>query len=199
MRRVYILILSAALFGCGGGEEENSETSTDSTTVETEVSEENVEKPKKKPKSPRVQASGMVDGVQVDIDYGSPFVKGRTIWGELVPYDKVWRAGANEATSITFDGDILFADAEVAAGTYALFIKPVAEGDWQVILNEEWSKEEHGVWGAYDHDPTKDVARIDIAPDWRQELEESMRFSVVNAGIEFAWEYVAFTVGIEAQ
>lgn len=199
MRRVYILILSAALFGCGGEGEESNETGTDSTATETEEVSEEVEAPEKKAKSPRLQASGSIDGVQVDIDYGSPYVKERTIWGDLVAYDKVWRAGANEATAITFSTDVLFGDAEVAAGTYALFVKPMAEGDWEVILNEEWSKEEHGVWGAYDHDPTKDIARVDIAPTWNEELQESLEYQITDGGVMFAWEYATFTVGIQAK
>ncbi|MBN4071204.1 DUF2911 domain-containing protein, partial [Crocinitomix catalasitica] len=158
-----------------------------------------IEEDKTQRASPRTTSSGQVDGVQIDIDYGSPFVKDRTIWGELVPYDKVWRAGADEATAITFGSDVLFVDAEIKAGTYALFIKPQAESDWQIILNEEWSQEEHGVWGAYNHDPTKDVARIDIAPELLEQSEESLQYAVLEDGIKFAWEKVAITIGIKAK
>ena len=199
MKEIILILCAGFLLSCGGDSEGEDQNSSDSTATEKVEAEENVEKEKtKKPKSPRLLSEGTSDGVSISIDFGSPYVKGRTIWGDLVPYGEVWRAGANEATAVTFESDVMFADAEVSAGTYALFIVPIAEGDWQVILNEEWSKEEHGVWGAYDHNPEKDVAKIDIAPDWRQEAEESLRFTVVEEGIEFAWENVAFTIGISA-
>ena len=57
-------------------------------------------------KSPRQEAHGMTDGAHITVDYGAPSVKGRVIWGELVPFDKVWRAGANENTTVTFDKNV---------------------------------------------------------------------------------------------
>ncbi|MFZ3272831.1 MAG: DUF2911 domain-containing protein, partial [Lutibacter sp.] len=66
--------------------------------------------------SPRKQATGKVGEITVDIDYGSPSVKGRTIWGELVPFGKVWRAGANENTTFSFDKDVKIGDSNIKAG-----------------------------------------------------------------------------------
>ena len=197
---VYTLLLPAFLFACGGTEESNETDNTEAETVTEEVVETVEEAPeenKKKIKSPRMQASGTANGVQVDVDYGSPFVKERTIWGELVPYDKVWRAGANEATAITFGADVKVAGADVPAGTYALFIIPKEGSDWTIILNEEWSKEEHGVWGAYDHKPEKDVLRFDVTPAFGDENVESLTFGVSETGVSFAWERASFDFTVE--
>ncbi|MDO9037257.1 MAG: DUF2911 domain-containing protein, partial [Lutibacter sp.] len=64
-------------------------------------------------KSPRKQATGKIGAVTAIVDYGSPSVKGRTIWGELVPYGKVWRAGANENTTFSFDKDVKIGNTKV--------------------------------------------------------------------------------------
>ena len=195
----YLLVAPIFLFSCGGGESTENTTDIDSTatdSVETvdEVVEDDIPKPLK---SPRMQATGVVNGVQITVDFGSPYVKERVIWGDLVPYDKIWRAGANEATAITFDADVLVEGNEVAAGTYALFVIPKENDKWTIILNEEWSKEIHGVWGAYDHKPEKDVVRFEIMPVFFPEDNvESLTFSMNDEAVQFQWEKAmfAFTV-----
>src|SRR4029077_17699813 len=73
---------------------------------------------------------------EITVDYSSPGVKGRKIWGGLVPYDQMWRAGANSATKVTFSKDVTFADKKVPAGTYAFFVIP-GKTTWTVILNKK--------------------------------------------------------------
>ena len=99
----------------------------------------------KKPVSPRVTA----EGKNVKIAYGQPSKKGRVIFGELVPFGKVWRLGANEATEITFEKDGSFGNKPVKAGTYTLFTIP-EKGEWTFILNSELKQ-----WGAYKYDEIK--------------------------------------------
>lgn len=98
------------------------------------------------PKSPRITA----EGKDVKVSYGQPSKNGRVIFGQLVPYGQVWRAGANEATEVTFAKDATFAGKPVKAGTYSLFTIP-AEGEWTIILNPELKQ-----WGAYGYDKIKD-------------------------------------------
>ena len=74
--------------------------------------------------SPFAKVAQTVGLTEITVDYSSPGVKGRKIWGAVVPYDKLWRTGANSATKITFSKDVTFADKPVPAGTYALFIDP---------------------------------------------------------------------------
>ena len=201
MKKLVLPLFALFLFSCGGEDsaEANTTEESGSETVENQEEETEESEEKSKRKSPRTQSTGEIDGIAVEVDYGSPYVKERTIWGELVPYDEVWRAGADEATAVTFGADVMFGDSEVAAGTYALFVKPKEQEDWQIILNEEWSKEEHDVWGAYDYDPTKDVARINVTPEVGENLEESLQYGITEAGIHFSWEYMSFTIPVSAK
>ncbi|WP_268223823.1 DUF2911 domain-containing protein [Sinomicrobium oceani] len=88
--------------------------------------------------------------------YGRPLKKDRPVFGNLVPYDKVWRTGANEATEITFFKDVTFGGQDVAAGTYTLFSIP-GQQEWTIILNSDTN-----VWGAFDYKQDKDVARVTV-------------------------------------
>ena len=89
--------------------------------------------PQPSPKASVMQTVGLTD---ITIDYSSPAVKGRTIWGDLVPYDKVWRAGANSATKITFSRNVIINKINIPKGSYSLFIIP-SKSEWTIILNED--------------------------------------------------------------
>ena len=89
--------------------------------------------------------------------YSRPYAKGRTVWGGLIPYGKVWRTGANEAAEITFYKDVDFGGKAVKAGTYALFTL-AEEGKVTAILNDQLHQ-----WGAYGYNQDKDVARASAA------------------------------------
>lgn len=92
------------------------------------------------------------------VTYSSPAVRERTIWGDLVPYGTVWRAGANAPTQITADTDFTFGGEPVEAGTYTLMVLP-EEDTWTFVLNTDSSGR-----GAYGHDPAEDVASVTISP-----------------------------------
>ncbi|UCE95054.1 MAG: DUF2911 domain-containing protein, partial [Flavobacteriaceae bacterium] len=81
-------------------------------------------------KSPRLSAKGNVNGTNIAIDYGAPSVKGRKIWGGLEKYGQVWRAGANENTTVSFDKDVTVEGKKLTAGKYGFFIIPNETGDW---------------------------------------------------------------------
>lgn len=106
-------------------------------------------------KSPVALASIKTDKGYAKVVYGQPFKKGREIYGDLVPYDNVWRTGANEATEITFSQNVSINDVSIEKGTYTLFTIP-SEGNWTLILNSEL-----GQWGAYRYDESKDIAVIE--------------------------------------
>ena len=178
----YSLLGATVMASCSATVNEEDATVKEEIITEVIKEEETTEK-KKQPKSPRKQS----ESDQISIDYGSPYVKGRTIWGELVPYDKVWRAGANEATAITFKNDVQIKGSDVAAGTYALFIIPKAEGDWTVILNEA-----KDAWGAYSYKEKEDVLRFDVSPVKVEENTESMTFNVDGHKVSFSWELISF-------
>lgn len=106
--------------------------------------------------SPRQKVEQQFSMSKISVDYGRPGVKGRKIFGELVPYGQVWRAGANSSTKITFGQSVNFGGKIVPAGTYGLFIVPT-EKEWKVILNKDFQQ-----WGAYTYDSKQDVVDVTV-------------------------------------
>lgn len=143
--------------------------------------------------SPRLQAEGKISGVSVSIDYGAPSVKGRKIWGGLEQYGKVWRAGANENTTVTFDNDVLVDGNELSAGKYGFFIIPNEDGDWTVIFNTK-----NDGWGAYSYNEKEDALRIEVTPDFVNDVQEQLEYSVGEESIDFAWEKVRISISVES-
>ncbi|MGB0522755.1 MAG: DUF2911 domain-containing protein [Flammeovirgaceae bacterium] len=85
--------------------------------------------------SPEASVSGVIGVTKVNIEYSAPGVKGRKIWGDLLPFDKVWRAGANSATKITFEDDVTLNGTAVKGGSYSLYMTPKKDGNWTVYLD----------------------------------------------------------------
>lgn len=144
--------------------------------------------------SPRQQADGSIDGVNIAVDYGAPSVKGRTIWGGLEKYGKVWRAGANENTTVSFDKDVSIGGEDLAAGKYGFFIIPNEDGDWTVIFNKV-----NDSWGSGKYDESKDALRIDITPEFGDKNQEQLHYSVMDDSIVFAWEKAKLTIPVTIQ
>ncbi len=135
-------------------------------------------------KSPRKELKGTVDGVPVTINYGSPAVNERTIYGDLVPYGKVWRTGANEATRITFDQPVLVGTEKkpLPAGTYSLFTLPADKDNWTVIFNKTADQ-----WGAYDYAEADDVVRVTGTAEATSAPAERMDFALDGNKVELMW------------
>ncbi|WP_198956222.1 DUF2911 domain-containing protein [Archangium sp. Cb G35] len=115
-----------------------------------------LELPAASPSAKVVQHVGLTE---VSVDYSSPAVKGRKLWGELVPFGQVWRTGANMTTKISFSRDVTFGGKPVPAGTYAIVSIPT-EKEWTVVLNKELGL--YGGGKAYDQ--KNDVARVSVTP-----------------------------------
>lgn len=108
----------------------------------------------------------------VEITYGSPRVNDRKIWGNLVPYGKVWRAGANNATKIDFQHDVEILGNILPAGKYALFLIPQKSGDWQVIFNGDYSQ-----WGAFNYDESLNVLSVGV-PVKKCDYHEGLTYAI---------------------
>src|SRR5262245_8935167 len=109
--------------------------------------------------SPKARVEQRVGLTDVAVDYSSPAVKARKIWGELVPYDRPWRTGANAATKLTVSKDFMFACKPVPAGSYALYTIP-GKASWTVALNSSTD-----AWGNDGFDAKKDVLRVSVKPE----------------------------------
>lgn len=139
--------------------------------------------------SPRQKVEQQFSVSKISVDYGRPAVKGRTIFGELVPYGKVWRAGANSSTKITFGQAVEFGGKTVAAGTYGLFILPT-EKEWKIILNKDSQQ-----WGAYNYDEKLDVAFVTVPVEKLQQKQEFFEISLepvseTAVNVIFKWDNV---------
>jgi hypothetical protein len=139
---------------------------------------------KKERVSPPAKVSSIVGGSTITINYGQPSVKGRKVWGELVPYNKVWRTGANEATTFETTKDIKVEGVLLPAGKYALFTIP-GENEWTFIFNKTASQ-----WGAYSYDEKQDQLRIKVKPVKTSALNEQLTFYIENNKALFRWEYL---------
>jgi hypothetical protein len=143
--------------------------------------------------SPAASAEGSVNEVIIKIDYHSPKVKGRIIWGGLEQYDKVWRTGANEATTIEVSENVKIGKNNMPKGKYALFTIPKKGDIWTVIINKVADQ-----WGAYDYDEKQDLFRFEVKVDRTVELNESLKFDIdVSGNVTFFWEYKSFKFKID--
>lgn len=145
--------------------------------------------------SPRKQAEAKLgNGKTVSVDYGSPSMRGRKIMGGLVPYGKVWRTGANEATKFHTDGDITVGGTKVPAGDYTLYTLP-NEGAWKLIINKQT-----GQWGT-EYDESKDLARIDMTvtktPAPVEQMELKLDPKGGDAVLHLLWENTDAAVEIK--
>lgn len=131
--------------------------------------------------SPPVSTTANINGAQVTIDYSSPAVKGRTIWGDLVPYGVTWRTGANEATTLTTDKDVMIEGKTLKAGKYSLFTIP-GEKEWIFIINSVWDQ-----WGDYNYDASKDVMRFNATPYKLDDFRERLNIDIEKGRVEVKW------------
>jgi len=136
---------------------------------------------------------------EINITYGSPSVKGRTVWGDLVPWNKVWRAGANNATTIECSTDILFNDKRVPAGKYALFVLPYKDSTWTVILSKQAKQ-----WGAFRYNQDDDLLRTQILPTTRRDVHEKLTYTIHQHDVEsgeiiLSWENINLNIPIQTE
>ena len=148
--------------------------------------------------SPAQETTGTIGPAKITVNYSAPSVKGRTVWGELEPYGKVWRTGADEATRVTFDRDVMVEGKPLPAGEYALFTIP-GEEEWVVIFNNEAKQ-----WGAYNYNASKDALRVTTRPRKLPANQEQLKFVVKDQGnsrgeLAVQWEMVEVPVTVSVK
>ena len=146
--------------------------------------------------SPRQTIEQQFSLSKVSVEYGRPAMKGRKIFGDLVPYNKVWRAGANSSTKITFGQNVSFGGKEVAAGTYGLFVNP-SEKEWKIILNKDAQQ-----WGAYAYDEKLNIAEVTVPVLKTAEKQEWFQIAlnpvdVHSLDLVLSWDWAKATVSIK--
>ena len=143
--------------------------------------------------SPAATVSQDLGASTVKIEYHKPAVKGRKVWGELVPFGEVWRTGANDATVITFSEPVKIAGKDLPAGSYAFFALP-GKDEWTLIFNKTAKQ-----WGAYGYKAADDALRIQAKPrtaPFQEYLSYTLQVvSMDQMRVDLCWENLA--VGFE--
>ena len=135
-----------------------------------------------KPASPPAVATGKINGATISINYSSPSVKGRKIWGELVPFNKIWRAGANDATTIETDKDLTVEGSKLPAGKYSFFVIP-NEKECVIIFNKVAKQS-----GTHNYKEKEDQLRVTVKQQFADSSTERLVYTINENSIVLSWE-----------
>jgi len=143
----------------------------------------------------KAYSKGKVGDAEFKITYHSPAVRGRIVWGGLVPFDKVWVTGAHMATTIESNIDFMMGNKTIVAGKYGLFTIP-GKDKWTVIINKNWQQHLTD-----EYDSKVDVARLEITPSQLPENQERLQYEVLakseyECTINVSWDKVQLQIPI---
>ena len=173
-----------AAFACGTGPTETSEAEASSEAEPERL-------------SPHESVMAMLGEANITVTYGRPYKKGREIYGGLVPYDEVWRTGADEATTLETDRDLMLGALHVPAGKYALFTIPGASM-WTLIVNKVSDQ-----WGAFSYDEAEDLGRVQMSVSETAEMMEQLTIGIeagegTNGTLSIDWDMTSATLSLMA-
>lgn len=187
-----IALLILLIIGC------KSETKKEVKEEHQHHQVEKKETTKKKVLSPHTYAMAMVGDAHVHIDYSSPGVRGRIIFGGLLAYDEVWQSGAHRATWLETNKDLSIEGKTLKAGKYGVFTIP-SKGEWTVIFNTNWDQH-----GKDEYDENDDVLRFKVTPELSDEITEHLAYKVektsdTQGAISLSWEKVTIHFPFQIQ
>ncbi|NQV76827.1 MAG: DUF2911 domain-containing protein [Lutibacter sp.] len=142
---------------------------------------------KKKPLSPHTSTMAMIGEAHIHIDYSSPGVRGRLIFGGLLPYDEVWQAGAHKATWVESNKDLIIKGKVVPAGKYGFFVIP-SQKSWTIIFNKKWDQH-----GKDEYNEEDDVHRFEVIPNNLDVVKDHLEYQISKKSetsgiVSLAWE-----------
>ena len=135
-----------------------------------------------KPSSSKEVATGKINGATITINYGSPSVNGREIWSALVPFNQVWRAGANDATTFETDKELTVEGSKLPAGKYSFFIIP-NDKECVIIFNKEAKQ-----WGAYKYKEKEDQLRVTVKQKVAKSKTEKLVYIIEKNTVSLNWD-----------
>ncbi|MDI1305076.1 MAG: DUF2911 domain-containing protein [bacterium] len=135
-----------------------------------------------KPTSTKEMVTGKINGATITMNYGSPSVRAREIWGKLVPFNQVWRAGANDATTFETDKDLTIEGSKLPAGKYSFFVIP-NEKECVIIFNKEAKQ-----WGAYKYDEKQDQLRVTVKQKVAKSNAEKLVYAIDKNTVSLSWD-----------
>lgn len=163
-----------------------------------ETMDVDAEKNKKKVLSPHTSTMAMVGDAHIHIDYSSPGVRDRIIFGGLLAYDQVWQSGAHMATWIETNKNLQIKGKTLPAGKYGFYTIP-SKDEWTVIFNSNW--EQHG---KDEYDEKDDVIRFKVKPNFSEEIKEHLEYKVskvddAEGKISLSWEKVSIDFNFKVE
>ncbi len=171
-----LISLSFALLFASCNQKQEAKTETPPPVAEKKVIETVVIQPQTESDtlkgSIKALATGKIGNTVVTINYYSPAVRGRVIWGGLVPLEQVWVTGAHKATSVEFEGAVKIGDVELPAGKYGLFTIP-SKNEWTVVINKNWDQHLTD-----EYDPKDDLVRVKVKPETQAVNQERLRYAI---------------------
>ena len=198
MKTAYFFLLPSIAFLALSCAPPNSETqeeqpvgSTIDTTAAPQSNTYNIQVLDAEKPSPRKEMKGNIGKTEIIVNYGSPSVRNRKIWGGLEPYGEVWRSGANEATTIQFFTDVMVEGKPLPKGRYGFFTIP-RDGNWTVIFNGVAEQ-----WGDFDYDSTKDLLRVEVTPQVKSDNAEQLDYLIEGNTVVLRWEKIAVPFNIQ--
>ena len=183
LRILFTLLLCTTLFtSCKQDKKETKKIPEQSQT-------ETISKPLKKSLSPHTSTMAMIDDAHIHIDYSSPGVRDRIIFGGLLAYEQVWQAGAHNATWVETNKDLTIEGKELKAGKYGFFVIPNEE-EWTIIFNTNWDHH-----GKDEYDKKEDVLQFKVTPKISEEVQEHLEYKIVRTSdtsgtMSLSWEKV---------
>lgn len=148
--------------------------------------------------SPHDTVEQTINGKKITITYGRPYLKGRkAVGGSLVPYGQVWRTGADEATKLTTEADLMIGNLTVPKGSYSLFTLPTESG-WKLIVNKTADQ-----WGAFKYDEKQDLGRVDMKIGKTAAPVEQFTLTLAKSGsggvLKLEWENTSASVDVKVK
>jgi hypothetical protein len=156
------------------------------------ISMESLAQGDKKPLSPKETVKGAIDGVDIEVVYSRPSARGRKMIGGVEPLGKVWRTGANAATTIQFSKPVKIEGQELPAGKYSLFTIP-NENEWVIIFNSKTDQ-----WGLdYEKNKDKDALQVKVKPGKTKEFIETFTIGIEKNQVNLQWENTAVAFAVK--
>ena len=192
LRIPFSLMLCALLFMACKQDKKETKTIPEQSQTET------ITKPPKKILSPHTSAMAMIGDAHIHIDYSSPGVRNRIIFGGLLAYNQLWQAGAHNATWMETNKDLSIDGKELKAGKYGFFVIP-NQKEWTIIFNTNWNQH-----GKDDYDEKDDLLRFNVIPKISEDIQEHLEYKVMKISdasgtISLRWEKVVVEFPFEVK
>ncbi len=186
MKKTIILVLTVFIISCQSNKEKDASAESHNHTESKTVTNAGASK------SPHTSTMATIGGAHIHIDYSSPRVRNRIIFGGLLAYDEVWQAGAHMATWVETSKDLTISGWVLPKGKYGFFLIP-GKGEWTVIFNKNWNQH-----GKDDYNPDEDVLRFNINPEITGDIKEELEYKIHKTNeregtISLEWEQVVIS------